>query len=96
MTAEDASQGLRSAALAAPFPRTTDFQCGGLVMAIDESMPLVCEQLAATLGYHDHLGLCCFGEQGLVCGTEWGGNEHVRHGNLMVGCMLWHPPATPG
>lgn len=55
--------------------------CGGLVMAIDDDMPIICEKLATLVGYRDHVGLCCFGEQGTMC---CGG--HASHGNLMFGC----------
>ena len=59
--------------------------CGGLVMAIDDDMPLVCERLAAMVGYQDHLGICCFGEQGKML------HDGVAcHGNLMFGCMLFY------
>jgi len=57
--------------------------CGGLVMAIDDSMPLAAEQLAEAVGHNNTMGVCCFGEQGM---------NHKRracHGNLMFGCLLF-------
>ena len=43
--------------------------CGGLVMAIDEQMPLAVEQLGTAVGENDVMGICCFGEQGMVSGA---------------------------
>ena len=57
--------------------------CGGLVMAIDDSMPIAAEQLAEAVGHNNTMGICCFGEQGM---------DHKRracHGNLMFGCLLF-------
>jgi len=57
--------------------------CGGLVMAIDDSMPIAAEQLAEAVGHNNTMGVCCFGEQGM---------NHRRqacHGNLMFGCLLF-------
>jgi hypothetical protein len=57
--------------------------CGGLVMAIDDSMPIAAEQLGQALGHKATMGICCFGEQGM---------DHKRracHGNLMFGCLLF-------
>ncbi len=57
--------------------------CGGLVMAIDDKMPMAAEQLAEVLGHNNTMGVCCFGEQGM---------DHCRratHGNLMFGCLLF-------
>ena len=62
-------------------------------MAIDDDMPLVCERLADAVGYRDHLGLCCFGEQGAIRqldGATTPGSAEALHGNLMVGCMGFH------
>lgn len=63
--------------------------CGGLVMAIDDDMPLVCEKLSTMVGYRDHMGICCFGEQGKMLA---GGASSTAHGNLMFGCMLFYEP----
>lgn len=57
--------------------------CGGLVMAIDDEMPLAVEQLADVVGQQHTMGVCCFGEQGMA--TE----HHMIHGNLMFGCLLF-------
>ena len=57
--------------------------CGGLVMAIDDAMPMAAEQLAEAMGHNNTMGVCCFGEQGM---------NHQRqptHGNLMFGCLLF-------
>jgi hypothetical protein len=57
--------------------------CGGLAMAIDNSMGIAAEKLAAVVGQKATMGICCFGEQGM---------NHKRqaiHGNLMVGCILF-------
>eukprot|EP00928_Gymnodinium_smaydae_P007926 TRINITY_DN12837_c0_g1_i1.p1 TRINITY_DN12837_c0_g1~~TRINITY_DN12837_c0_g1_i1.p1 ORF type:complete len:157 (+),score=25.39 TRINITY_DN12837_c0_g1_i1:62-472(+) len=57
--------------------------CGGLVMAINDSMPMAAEQLAKAVGHNNTMGICCFGEQGM---------NHKRqacHGNLMFGCLLF-------
>ena len=57
--------------------------CGGLVMAIDDSMPSAAEQLGQAIGHKNTMGICCFGEQGM---------DHKRracHGNLMFGCLLF-------
>jgi hypothetical protein len=57
--------------------------CGGLVMAIDDSMPMAAEQLAEAMGQNNTMGVCCFGEQGM---------DDLRrptHGNLMFGCLLF-------
>ena len=39
--------------------------CGGLVMAIDNAMPVAVEHLAEAVGHHNTMGVCCFGEQGM-------------------------------
>jgi len=52
---------------------------GGLVLAIDDEMPLACAQLAGKLNYRDSLGFCCFGEQGTAA------QGLTTHGNLMFG-----------
>lgn len=57
-------------------------------MAVDGDMPLVCEKLATMVGYQDHVGICCFGEQGKMLA----GGSAAKHGNLMFGCMLFYPP----
>ena len=59
--------------------------CGGLVMAIDDDMPLVCEKLASVVAYKDHVGFCCFGEQGRMAS-----HSSAQHGNLMFGCMMFY------
>ena len=57
--------------------------CGGLVMAINDSMQEATDELSKALGHHNTMGICCFGEQGM---------DHQRracHGNLMFGCLLF-------
>lgn len=66
--------------------------CGGMVMAIDDAMPMAAEQLAGAVGHTNTMGVCCFGEQGM---------NHKRracHGNLMFGCLLFSnkPRETKG
>eukprot|EP00966_Prymnesium_polylepis_P236307 5464945-Prymnesium_polylepis.1 len=50
--------------------------CGGLVMAIDDQMPLAAEQLADVVGQNNTMGICCFGEQGMDP------SGRAIHGNL--------------
>jgi hypothetical protein len=57
--------------------------CGGMVMAIDDEMPLACEELAGVVHHKDTMGICCFGEQGM------GADRKVEHGNLMFGCLVF-------
>ena len=57
--------------------------CGGLVMAIDDIMPKVAEELADVVGHNNTMGICCFGEQGMDQGRK------AIHGNLMFGCLLF-------
>eukprot|EP00966_Prymnesium_polylepis_P224908 5201919-Prymnesium_polylepis.1 len=57
--------------------------CGGLVMTIDEQMPLAAEQLSSTIAHRNSLGLCTFGEDGR------GASGAPTHGNLMCGCLLF-------
>ena len=79
---------------ASPRSRAADFEtedvigalsifCGGLVMAIDERMPMASEQLFDAVGHSTMMGICCFGEQGM--------NRHASaiHGDLMYGCLLF-------
>ena len=64
--------------------------CGGLVMAIDDQMPLAVEQLANIVGQKNTMGVCCFGEQGMDC------DHKATHGNLMFGCLLFsNKPRVP-
>mmetsp|Transcript_31964 Transcript_31964/g.55006 ORF Transcript_31964/g.55006 Transcript_31964/m.55006 type:complete len:153 (+) Transcript_31964:3-461(+) len=69
--------------------------CGGLVMAIDDEMPLAVEALAETVGQSDTMGICCFGEQGM------NNLRKPMHGNLMFGALLFsttprfEPTAVP-
>ena len=57
--------------------------CGGLVMAIDDMMPIAAEQLAGVVGHTNTMGICCFGEQGMDV------RRKAIHGNLMFGCLLF-------
>mmetsp|Transcript_68514 Transcript_68514/g.179601 ORF Transcript_68514/g.179601 Transcript_68514/m.179601 type:complete len:299 (+) Transcript_68514:2-898(+) len=57
--------------------------CGGLVMAIDDAMPMAAEQLAEVVGHNNTMGICCFGEQGM------NSRRKPIHGNLMFGCLLF-------
>ena len=57
--------------------------CGGLVMAIDDSMPVAAQQLAEVVGHNNAMGICCFGEQGMD------NKRRACHGNLMFGCLLF-------
>ena len=57
--------------------------CGGLVMAIDDLMPMAAEQLSDVVGHNNTMGICCFGEQGMDAGRR------AIHGNLMFGCLLF-------
>jgi hypothetical protein len=57
--------------------------CGGLVMALDDDMPMAAEELKGAVGHLDMLGICCFGEQGMDH------NLNPIHGNLMFGCLLF-------
>ena len=58
--------------------------CGGLVMAIDEAMPIAAEQLSAAVGHQNTMGICCFGEQGVGASQK-----EACHGNLMFGCLVF-------
>ena len=57
--------------------------CGGMVMTIDDEMPLACEELAGVVNHKDTMGICCFGEQGV------GPDHQAKHGNLMFGCLAF-------
>mmetsp|Transcript_65103 Transcript_65103/g.108157 ORF Transcript_65103/g.108157 Transcript_65103/m.108157 type:complete len:662 (+) Transcript_65103:39-2024(+) len=57
--------------------------CGGLVMAIDDMMPMAAEQLSEVVGHNNTMGICCFGEQGMDASCR------AIHGNLMFGCLLF-------
>ena len=57
--------------------------CGGMVMTIDDEMPLACEDLAGVVNHTDTMGICCFGEQGV------GADRKAKHGNLMFGCLAF-------
>ena len=57
--------------------------CGGLVMAIDDEMPLAAEELSTMVDFADSLGFTCFGEQGLDS------QRQPCHGNLMFGCLVF-------
>ena len=58
--------------------------CGGLVMAIDDEMPLAAEELNTMVNFRDTMGFTCFGEQGMNNST------HKKcHGNLMFGCLIF-------
>ena len=52
-------------------------------MAIDDEMPLACEELAGVVHHKDTMGICCFGEQGMNSSRE------AMHGNLMFGALLF-------
>lgn len=57
--------------------------CGGLVLAMDDRMPMAAEQLSEVLGSNANMGVCCFGEQGMQHRNK------AMHGNLMFGCILF-------
>jgi hypothetical protein len=58
--------------------------CGGLIVGLDEEMPLATEQLSRQLGSGGNvLGFCCFGEQGMD------DSGRAIHANLSVGCLLF-------
>ena len=71
--------------------------CGGLVMTIDDDMPVAIEALARALGHSDAMGLACFGEQGMAA-PPWaraGESRELVHGNLMFGALVFSnkPPS---
>ena len=64
--------------------------CGGLVMAMDEKIEGVYEDLANEVVKAEALGMCAFGEQGPNC------NRESMHGNLMFGVLMFsNKPVRP-
>ena len=64
--------------------------CGGLVMAMEEEIEGVYEELANVVVRAEALGMCAFGEQGPNC------NRESMHGNLMFGVLMFsNKPVRP-
>jgi hypothetical protein len=57
--------------------------CGGCMLAVEDRIDQISDEVAEALGGAPFLGVFTFGEQGLVTG---GAN---RHGNLMVSCIVF-------